>query len=147
STATPAYHHGNLRAELVRQAVALARENGEAGVVLREVARQAGVSHNAAYRHFADRGELLAVVADVGMSELAARMQERTRHPVRGSAKVKANWRLRETGRAYIDYALAEPGLIAVAFAYPTALDGRAEPGPAELGPYDLLSQALYEML
>ena len=38
------YHHGNLREELLRQGVALAREKGEAGVVVREAARNAGVS-------------------------------------------------------------------------------------------------------
>jgi len=43
------YHHGNLRPVLVETAVELARSTGPDGVVLREVARRAGVSHNAAY--------------------------------------------------------------------------------------------------
>src|SRR6478735_11439161 len=72
-----AYHHGNLRAELLRTAVELAREEGPSGVVLREVARRVGVSHNAAYRHFADREELLAEIADRGMDLLTEAMEAR----------------------------------------------------------------------
>lgn len=140
SPSPAAYHHGNLREELVRQAVALAREKGEAGVVLREVARQAGVSHNAAYRHFADRDALLAAVAEVGMLELAAAMRERMDEPVRGNAQRKAQRRLNACGRAYVGFALAEPGLFEVAFA---CADG---PTPGE-GPYELLSQALDGLL
>ena len=79
-----AYHHGNLRAELLRTAVDLAREEGPSGVVLREVARRAGVSHNAAYRHFADREELLAATAEAGQDELSRAMANRAAR-VRGS--------------------------------------------------------------
>ena len=57
------YHHGNLRETLVAAGVELARTGGPDAVVLRAVSRQAGVSHNAAYRHFADHDELLAAVA------------------------------------------------------------------------------------
>ena len=141
---TTSYHHGNLREELVRQAVALAREKGEAGVVLREVARQAGVSHNAAYRHFADREELLALVAQASMQELAAAMRLRLARKFGGSAAVRARSRLREIGTAYVDFALAEPGLFGVAFAAPIAgHPAQIEPVVAEGGPYELLGECL----
>src|SRR3712207_9522742 len=71
------YHHGNLRAALIDTAVAQARAGGPDAVVLRDAARRTGVSHNAAYRHFADRDDLLAEVSARGMAELEQRMRDR----------------------------------------------------------------------
>ena len=59
--------------------------------MLREVARRAGVSHNAAYRHFSDREQLLSEVAAVGMAALAESMQER----VAAIRTRDAGWRAR----------------------------------------------------
>jgi AcrR family transcriptional regulator len=137
------YHHGNLRAELVRAAVELARERGEAGVVLREVARRTGVSHNAAYRHFADRDQLLAEVAGEAFAGLSAAMASRVRTiSDAGTPQERARARLREIGRAYVEYALAEPGLFAVAFATPEV---KGEMTVAD--PYTQLGQALDELV
>src|ERR687886_1561641 len=71
------YHHGNLRAALIDTAVDQARTGGADAVVLRDAARRTGVSHNAAYRHFADRDDLLAEVADRGMAALEESMRRR----------------------------------------------------------------------
>ena len=133
------YHHGNLREELVRAAVALAREKGADGVVLREVARRTGVSHNAAYRHFADREALLAQVALAGFEELGTAMQDRLRKRGGGSAGDRARKRLRELGRAYVNFALAEPGLFGVAFSCELP-DDQLE---VAASPYLLLGEAL----
>ena len=133
------YHHGNLREELVRAAVALAREKGADGVVLREVARRTGVSHNAAYRHFADREALLAQVALAGFEELATAMQDRLRKRGGGSAGDRARKRLRELGRAYVNFALAEPGLFGVAF----SCEPPADQLEVAASPYLLLGEAL----
>jgi len=142
---TTSYHHGNLREALVREAVALAREKGAAGVVLREVARRAGVSHNAAYRHFADRDELLREVAEAGMDELAAAMRTRADRRFGGTTEARVRRRLREIGTAYVEFALAEPGLFGVAFSAHPAEEPVEAPAsePAWEGPYDLLCQAL----
>jgi AcrR family transcriptional regulator len=51
------------RDALVEAATALLEEGGPAAVTLREVGRRAGVSHNAPYKHFADKEALLAAVA------------------------------------------------------------------------------------
>jgi AcrR family transcriptional regulator len=150
------YHHGNLRAALIDTAVELARAEGPSGVVLREVARRAGVSHNAAYRHFSDRAQLLAEVAAVGMDALEQSMRARIDALDRTDPVAFARASLSETGRAYVDFALSEPGLFRVAFSSDLPDPGAGEPGAGEpgagetgaagkvdVGPYGLLNQAL----
>jgi len=141
------YHHGNLRETLVEAGVELARTGGPDAVVLRAVSRQAGVSHNAAYRHFADHDELLDAVAARCMAELAHLMGERTRAVrIRDPAR-RAQARLEAIGRAYIDFAVGEPGWFRTAFAgHPAAPGGRAAP-PPEDDPYALLSARLDELV
>jgi len=129
------YHHGNLREALVETAVELARQKGPDGIVLREVARRAGVSHNAAYRHFSDREALLGEVASVALGELAAAMKAKVSRVRAADPKERSRRQLRATGQAYVEYALAEPGLFRVGF---------NEASVGELvGPYQLLSEAL----
>jgi AcrR family transcriptional regulator len=140
------YHHGNLRETLVEAGVELARAGGPDAVVLRAVSRQAGVSHNAAYRHFADHDELLAAVAARCMAELAHLMAERTRavrvrEPVR-----RARARLEAIGRAYVDFAVSEPGWFRTAFAGHPADPGE-QAVPPEDDPYALLSARLDELV
>src|SRR3990172_5080540 len=68
---TPAtYHHGDLRAALLKAALQILRTRGLAALSLREVARKAGVSHQAPYHHFATRGHLLAALAAEGFNQL-----------------------------------------------------------------------------
>jgi AcrR family transcriptional regulator len=151
STRTQPYHHGNLRPVLVATAVELARSTGPDGVVLREVARRAGVSHNAAYRHFDDRAALLSEVSDRAMADLEKAMRQRIEAVAIEDPAARAAERLRETGRAYVDFAISEPGLFAVAFSTPTGPAGPA--GPAEhdsttdAGPYGVLNAVLDELV
>ncbi len=150
------YHHGNLRPALVEAAVGLAQARGPEGVVLREVARQTGVSHNAAYRHFADREELLAEVAGAAMHQLARAMTTELAGVTVEDPEVRAVARLRATGRAYVHFALAEPGLFEVAFAASAdsvderasavLLEGVPDEDPAG-DPYALLGQALDDLV
>src|SRR5580700_9985299 len=74
-SAERSYHHGNLKEVLLDAALALISEVGPQAFTLREVARRAGVSHNAPYRHFRDKDELLAVVAVQGFERLTAAMK------------------------------------------------------------------------
>ena len=111
---------GAVREGLVAAGLELARTGGPDAVVLREATRMVGVVPNAAYRHFADRDELLAEVCTAAMRELADRMAA-------GVARVggergepaAARLRLNAIGTAYLDFAHAEPGLFATAFAVP----------------------------
>jgi AcrR family transcriptional regulator len=136
------YHHGNLRAALIDTAVDQARAGGADAVVLRDAARRTGVSHNAAYRHFADRDDLLAEVSGRGMAELEQRMRHRLADLPDGDRGEPASARLRAVGREYVHFALAEPGLFATAFAC-----ARPEDGAPGQGPYGVLSTVLDELV
>ena len=108
-----------------------------------------GVVPNAAYRHFADRDELLAAVSTAAMRELAARMAA-------GVARVRGKYgdpaaarrRLGAIGRAYLEFAAEEPGLFGTAFALPRqhAYDAPGGTGPDPL-PLDQLRAVLDELV
>jgi AcrR family transcriptional regulator len=109
-----------------------------------------GVVPNAAYRHFADRDELLAEVCAAAMRELADRMAAGVGR-VRGryGDPAAARRRLRAVGTAYLDFAREEPGLFATAFAVPQrhaygAANGGAD---AERLPLDHLRAVLDELV
>lgn len=145
-----AYHHGQLRDTLIAAGVELARTGGPEAVVLRAVARDAGVSHNAAYRHFADREDLLAAVCHVCLAKLAFLMEDRL-DEVSTRGRVKRAWdHLDVIGRAYIEFARTEPGWFRTAFAVPAQHDeaaARAGIGRSGLGAYGLLGRTLDELV
>ena len=111
---------GAVRDGLVAAGLELARTGGPDAVVLREATRMVGVVPNAAYRHFADRDELLAAVCAAAMRELADRMAAGVAR-VRGKHgdPAAARRRLGAIGTAYLEFACEEPGLFAAAFALP----------------------------
>ena len=104
------YHHGNLYDALLDAAVRLIAEVGPKAFTLREVARRARVSHNAPYRHFQDKDELLAAVAKQGFEELTKAMLEAAESPN------SALDRLKSAGLAYVAFALRRPEHFAVMF-------------------------------
>jgi AcrR family transcriptional regulator len=144
------YHHGRLREALVDAGVELARVEGPDAVVLRAVSRVAGVSHNAAYRHFADRDELLRAVCERCMSELARLMEQRMAQ-LAPTDPVSAAWaRLTALGQAYVEFATTEPGWFRTAFAVPrgTEMFGPEEGvAPCGLGPFGLLNACLDDLV
>ena len=149
------YHHGNLREALIAAGVELARTGGPAAVVLRAASREAGVSHNAAYRHFANQEDLVAAVAERCMANLGALMTERINEVSARGAVPRAQARLRATGRAYIDFARSEPGWFRTAFssARPHGDDGPPQMPSADdvetdpTNPYLLLGARLDELV
>jgi AcrR family transcriptional regulator len=92
------YHHGHLRTALLDSAEELLQDAGAEGVTLREVARRAGVSHAAPYRHFDSKEDLLAEIARVGFDRLRERLAA-----VRGEDSVRA------AGAAYVGFAVEQP--------------------------------------
>lgn len=68
------YHHGDLRRAIVTAALEILSETQSVDFSLRELARRAGVSHNAPYKHFAEKTELLAAVSAAGFELLTQRI-------------------------------------------------------------------------
>jgi AcrR family transcriptional regulator len=117
--------------------------------VLREATRMVGVVPNAAYRHFADRDELLAAVCTAAMRELADRMAAGVAR-VRGKHgdPAAARRRLGAIGTAYLEFAREEPGLFATAFALPQQHDYGAPDGTGQdRTPLGQLRAALDELV
>ena len=122
-----AYHHGDLPNALADAATDLARRGGPEAVVLREAARQVGVSAAAAYRHFVGHGELLQAVKQRALAALADAMQEGLASGERlADPAADAVRRFENLGRAYVGFALANPGLFHTAFCRP---DSRPDSG------------------
>lgn len=95
------YHHGSLPETLVAHAVELLDEAGAEAVVVREVARRAGVSPSAPFRHFPDRAALLAAVSEA----VAVDFSEIQMAAVNSADSVP----FRALGTAFVQYALAYP--------------------------------------
>ncbi len=111
------YHHGDLRNALVDAGVGLIEQVGAEAFSLREVAREVGVSANAAYRHFEDKGALLTAIAVSGFERLSLGMQEAmlAARP-RGAVKSRAVARFNAAARAYLDLAREHPQLYGLMF-------------------------------
>ncbi len=131
------YHHGDLRAALLTTAMQML-ENGEA-FSLRAVARNAGVSPTAPYRHFADRDALESALAVEGFRDLLADLTE-------GRELPSSTADLAEFGVAYVAFALRRPALFRVMFGKPCddADDERVKAADAL---HDLLAAALANVL
>jgi AcrR family transcriptional regulator len=120
------YHHGNLKQALVEAAVKVLAKRGPRAFTLREVARQAKVSHNAPYRHFRDKDELLAALAGEGFDRLADSMI-RAAAPA-GDALQALEW----SGLGYVRFALQWPDHFSAMFDY--SQDLNAYPAHAASG-------------
>lgn len=71
----PAYHHGNLRESLIQAGDEELKLHGPEQLSLREIAKRAGVSHNAPYRHFSSKHELIDLIIEKTLIELAEQIE------------------------------------------------------------------------
>jgi AcrR family transcriptional regulator len=106
------YHHGDLRAACLRAAIELLEENGASALSVRAVARRAGVSTGAPYRHYADREALISAVSAVGYRELAENLAAANPSP-------SSPEDLTDVAVAYVQFALQRPALFRVMFSEP----------------------------
>ncbi|NJM06012.1 TetR/AcrR family transcriptional regulator [Candidatus Gracilibacteria bacterium] len=105
------YHHGDLRNTLLRVGGALLDRDGVVGLELRRLAREAGVSHTAPYRHFADKQALLAALAEEGFTQLHT-----TICGALEAAGPATATQLLAMAEAYINFALAHPARMRLMF-------------------------------
>jgi AcrR family transcriptional regulator len=99
------YHHGNLVDSLVAAAIELIEEKGVEQLSVREVAKKAGVSPGAPFRHFSNKNALLTAVAEQAIS----RLTEAVETALQAVASDLPLERLRAIGIGYLDWALANP--------------------------------------
>jgi AcrR family transcriptional regulator len=119
---TATYHHGDLRRALIQAALELAAEERDWNFSLREVARRAGVSHNAPYNHFPHKRDLLDAAAAAGhdllRSELTASVAK-IADPCAALLKM---------GCAYVGFGLRNPALYRLMFSVaPSGTEWRPE--------------------
>jgi AcrR family transcriptional regulator len=110
------YHHGDLRVALLDAALQVLEEGGATALSLRAVARRAGVSPAAPYRHYADREALVSAVAAVGYRDLAERLG--AAHPAPSTAE-----QLADVAVAYVRFAIERPALFRIMFSEPCDRD------------------------
>jgi AcrR family transcriptional regulator len=108
--ASRSYHHGDLRQALLDAGLWILRVEGPQSLSLRAVARRAGVSQTAPYRHFADRRALVAAIAQDGFSRMGDAMQR----AAQGGETPRLA--LKNVARAYVDFAHEYPAEYRVMF-------------------------------
>ena len=106
-----AYHHGDLKNALRDAASALIAERGVDAVSLREISQAAGVSHTAAYRHYADKQALLAAIAEDGFRQLADINRRAIADTPGGPVP-----QLMACGRAYVRFGVQRPHVLQLMF-------------------------------
>ncbi len=99
------YHHGNLVEALVAAAIAIVEEKGVDNLSVREVAKKAGVSPGAPFRHFSSKAALLTAVAEQAIQRLAGSVGQ----ALSVLAQDDPMEQLRAMGMGYIDWARLNP--------------------------------------
>jgi AcrR family transcriptional regulator len=104
------YHHGALHDALLEAAERVLERDGLAGLTLRAVAREAGVSHAAPTHHFGDLTGLLSELAAIGFQQFNTAME------LAGSGGSSPIEKALARAKAYVGYAQAHPGMYGLMF-------------------------------
>ena len=132
------YHHGDLRQALIDAALDLLREQGAEALTLRAVARAAGVSQAAPYRHFADRGALVGAVAQGSFARMGAAIERAVHQGPLGPAALKRGM------AAYVAFAHEHPAEYRVMFGAELAdRDDMPDLAATALGTFALLREGI----
>ena len=120
------YHHGDLRTALLDAGLEMLGAATVENISLREIARRVGVSAPAVYHHFPDKASLLAALARVGLAQIenaAAAASDAAGGGLQGFLA---------TGRAYVEFAVANPALFRLVMTLDPSLSQQSE-GLADL--------------
>lgn len=139
-TDTPSrpYHHGDLKRALLDTAMQMLAEAGGWQFTLREVARRAGVSHAAPYKHFADKASLLAELALIGFDSLREALQ-RAQEAVPGDIEAE----FAEMAKAYLDFGTGNAALYRLMFGAEVASATRFHLDSRALGAFEIVIEVL----
>ncbi|MFT5660515.1 MAG: AcrR family transcriptional regulator [Sulfurimonas sp.] len=109
------YHHGNLKDELINEALVMVKENGVESITLRELTKKLGASRSAIYRHYSSKDELITAVIHAGFEKLDASIV-----PALTSNDSVIN-RFKAMGQAYLGFALQNPNIYRMIFGHVVA--------------------------
>ena len=132
------YHHGDLRRTVIETAMEMLSEGDGWQFTLREVARRAGVSHAAPYKHFPDKAALLAEIALIGFD----RLRQALATPRSGSSGDLAD-RFAAVAQAYLAFGRANPALYRLMFGGEIARVSDVHLDPRALGAFEVVIDLL----
>ncbi len=144
------YHHGDLREGLINAAVIRVREQGPESLTVRGLAAALDVSPSAAYHHFPDKTSIHHEVSQCGIvlleQQMVSALAEADADPAAASRTPAAHsaTRFARLGRAYVEFAMAEPNLFAHTFGTHCGVDPDEHPMS---GAYQLLTAALDDLV
>lgn len=111
------YHHGDLKIALVKVGLKKVEQQGLNSLSLRQIAKSAGVSASALYRHFSDLEHLKAAVSQAAREELGVMMLKAIKATSTSKTSRSATIaRFMAIGNAYIDFGVQKSNLFEIAF-------------------------------
>lgn len=119
----------NLRERILETSERLLATEGLAALSMREVARRAGVTHQAPYHHFADRESILAALVASGYDDLSCRLEA----ALEDSAAASNRTVMERAGQAYVGFALERPHVFRIMFR-PELVDANRFPDVGHAG-------------
>ncbi len=131
------YHHGNLQAALIEAGLKLIEKKGVRALTLREIGARVGVSRMAAYRHFANKADLLAGIREAGFERFADALDR-----ARSKAGKTFTARLKAMCLAYVRFAAEHPAYYEVMFGW---VDESPAPSPAGARAFAILEETIRE--
>lgn len=134
------YHHGDLRRALIDTALEMMREERNWQFTLREIARRAGVSHAAPYKHFPDKAAMLSALAAIGFDRLRTALVQ-----ARSDAGGEPREALLPMARAYHDYGVENPALYRLMFGAESRNQYDTHIGESAIGLFETVLNVLSE--